>query len=97
MLQTAALRTPLPLGSNSGSRAGTVADVANEIIYVELVGEGVDVWRPVEATIEAGGTFRLPDEAPEDETWRFPPGGLVRCELKRLSDGEALVASELLG
>lgn len=55
------------------------------------------VWRPVEATVEADRAFRLPDWAPMDETWRFPPGCVVQCQRKLLSDGEALVASELVG
>lgn len=65
-------------------------------VYVELMGEGVDVWRPVEATVQADGTVRLPDEAPDDEVWRFAPGAVVRCEPRTLSEGEALVAIELL-
>jgi hypothetical protein len=71
--------------------------VDTQTIYVELLGEGVDVWRPVEATIEADGTFRLPDQAPTDEAWRFPPGSVVWCQRKMLSGGEALVASRLVG
>lgn len=67
-----------------------------QTVYVELMDEGVDVWRPVEATVEADGTFRLPDEAPDDEVWRFAPGSVVRCEPRALSEGEALVAVELL-
>jgi hypothetical protein len=68
-----------------------------QTIHVELLGDGVDVWRPVEATVETGGAFRLPDEAPTDEAWSFPPGSLVRCQPTLLSDGEALVACELVG
>jgi hypothetical protein len=71
--------------------------VATQTIYVELLDEDVDVWRPVEATIEADDTFRLPDQAPSDEAWRFPPGSVVRCQRKLLSDGETLVTSELVG
>lgn len=90
-------RTTLPVRSSSSTRADTVLAVATQTIYVELLDEGVDVWRPVEATVEADGTFRLPDQAPMDEAWRFPPGSFVRCQQKLLSDGEALVASELVG
>ena len=69
--------------------------VATQTIYVELLDEGVDVWRPVEARVEADGAFRLPDQAPMDEALRLPPGSVVQCRRKLLSDGEALVASEL--
>jgi hypothetical protein len=68
-----------------------------QTIYVELIDEGVDVWRPVEATPEADDTFRLPDEAPDGEAWQFPPGSIVRCELRQLAGGETLVAVELVG
>jgi hypothetical protein len=48
-------------------------------VYVELLGEGVDVWRPVEAIADG-------------EAFVLPPGSRVRCEL---SDGEALVVAEI--
>jgi hypothetical protein len=64
-------------------------------VYVKLLDEGVDVWRPVEATALADGRYRLEptvDYDPELETWEFLPGSTVRCELRRLSSGPALVA-----
>jgi hypothetical protein len=64
-------------------------------IYVELLDEGVDVWRPVQAEQQPDATFLLPEHTPEAETWRFPPGSKVRCELQDLADGPALVATEL--
>ena len=66
---------------------------ATQTIYVELLDEGVTVYRPVEATLGDDGTFRLPDRAPEDETWRFKPGSLVVCEVQTIGSGErSLVA-----
>jgi hypothetical protein len=70
------------------------ATVATQTIYVELLDEGVDVWRPVEA-VRDGDAFRLPVSAPEGEHWQFPPGSRVRCALRELSDGQTLVAVEL--
>ena len=61
-------------------------------IYVELLGEGVAAWRPVEAVAERTDTFRLPDTAPSDESWRFAPGTLVRGEERILAEGPVLVA-----
>lgn len=52
-------------------------------IYVRLLDEGVDVWRPVEAEEEEHGAFRLPTSAPEDEAWEFRPGSRVICEYRR--------------
>lgn len=71
------------------------------IVYVRLLDEGVDVWRPVPATVVSGGTFRLAkpkDYDPESETWEFPPHTLVRCETKRFAGGkEGLVAIQAIG
>jgi hypothetical protein len=35
--------------------------VRGRTIYAELLDEGVDVWRPVEAVEEPGGVYRLPE------------------------------------
>ena len=65
-------------------------------VYVRLLDEGVDVWRPVPAKPQAAGTFRLSRPEwydPETETWEFLPETLVRCERKLFADGKrALVA-----
>jgi hypothetical protein len=62
-------------------------------VFVELLNEGVDVWRPVEAECEEEGVARLPDEAPEGEWWAFPPGARVRCERRDIG----LIAVALAG
>jgi hypothetical protein len=83
--------------------SGTLAQVSGSspegimrgmaIIYVALEDEGVDVWRPVEATPEGESVYRIAETAtPETEAWEFPPGSRVRCEQRELSDGPALVA-----
>jgi len=38
-----------------------------QTIFVELLDEGVVVYRPVEATSDPGGVLRLPATAPADE------------------------------
>jgi hypothetical protein len=48
---------------------------ASRTVYVELLDEGVDVWRPVQADHE-GLNFRLSTAAPDGEKWRYPPGSL---------------------
>jgi hypothetical protein len=73
------------------------ASIATQTVYVELVDEGVDMWRPVEAIPEGDDTFRLPNQAPDGEEWRFPPGSIVRCELRAFAHGEALTAIEKVG
>ncbi len=72
--------------------------IAMETIYVALLNEGVDVWRPVEATAEENGIFRLsPDEPDASEEWEFAPGSRVRCELRDLGNGPVPVACLILG
>lgn len=69
--------------------------MTTETIYVALIDEGVDVWRPVEAEPLGDDRYRLvspPDFDPDTETWAFPPGSVVLCEERALSDGPALVA-----
>jgi hypothetical protein len=66
------------------------------IVYVRLLDEGTDVWRPVPATQQADGTFRISepeDYDAENETWEFPPHTKVECVRKKFADGvESLVA-----
>lgn len=63
-------------------------------IYVALLEENVDVWRPVQAEQLRDGIYRILDQ-PYDrdiESWQFEPGDLVFCEFVSLSEGPALTA-----
>ncbi|MGC4029015.1 MAG: hypothetical protein QM696_09105 [Steroidobacteraceae bacterium] len=59
--------------------------MVTETIYVRLLNEGVDVWRPVQALRRAGGVFLIvsKNDDPELEDWEFPSGSLVRCVQER--------------
>lgn len=80
-------------GRSPGDTHGTVS--SEQTIYVELLGEGVDVWRPVSAVRLGSDVYRLPEETPDDEHWAFPPGAAVIVETRELSDGPALVVTAL--
>jgi hypothetical protein len=67
------------------------------IVYVALLEEGTDVWRPVVADVAGLGLFRLLGSVPEDESWQFQPGEVVRCAERVLSGGPVLVAVERAG
>jgi hypothetical protein len=58
-------------------------------IYVALLDEAVEVWRPVEAANEGEDRYRIlsANADPEDERWEFQQGDLVRCRRKTFSDG----------
>ena len=58
-----------------------------EKIYIALLEEGIDVWRPVTAERVGPEAFRIRGPVPDGETWEFQPGEVVRCEKKKLSDG----------
>jgi hypothetical protein len=63
-------------------------------VYVALLDEGTDVWRPVDAEEVRPGLFRLLGPVPEGERWQFQPGDIVRCQERVLSAGRALTATE---
>ncbi len=70
-------------------------------IFVALLDDGVDVWRPVQARPLHRGLFRIVgvDADVSDEHWQFPAGAIVRCEDKRFDDGTtgATAVEEVLG
>jgi hypothetical protein len=67
-----------------------------EEIYVRLLDEGVEVWRPVQAVRSGDGDFAIvgPAPQPEGETWEFPLGALVMCRHRRFDDGSEGLAAE---
>ncbi len=67
-------------------------------IYIYLLNEGTDVWRPVEAERLADNRYRIvtPNGDPEDEHWQFLTGTVVRCEWRTLSESPQLIAVESL-
>ena len=65
-------------------------------IYVGLLDEGVDVWRPVQAEHLYGNTYRILDQPydRETESWQFEPGDRVICDSLASSDGPILAATK---
>lgn len=61
-----------------------------KVIYVALLDEGTDVWRPVTAIELPGGLFKIlpPHELHDnEEVWEFVPGSIVSIEMMTSSDG----------
>ena len=58
-------------------------------IYTKLLGEKLEVWRPVEAVPMGNDTYKIisPNPEPKIEKWEFKRGDLVQCEDKVFSDG----------
>ncbi len=64
-------------------------------IYMPLVDEGTDVWRPVRAIPLGESVYQINDSVPDDEQWAFPDGAKVVCETQVLSQGPVLAAVRL--
>lgn len=64
-------------------------------IYVYLLEEGTDVWRPVQAVHVRGDVYRIisPNLDHEDEKWQFASGELVRCEERVSTNGGTYLAA----
>lgn len=63
-------------------------------IYVALLGEGTDCWRPVPAVRLSSGVYRIVSTKPEGEIWQFQPGDVVRCKEQQFCEGDGFVAFE---
>jgi len=75
--------------------AATGSSTDPMVVYVQLLGEGTVVYRPVPAEPVGTNLMRLlvPEGYDaEDEDWEFKPGTTVRVEPRSLGEGEVLVA-----
>lgn len=64
-------------------------------VFVRLLGEGTEVYRPVAAHSLGQGIYSLAGAAdydPESEEWEFKPGTKVRCQMKTIGNEELMVA-----
>ena len=72
----------------------TVSSTDAAIVYVRLLDEGTDVWRPVDAQRIGATTYRLSDTpTPEDEVWSFQPGDIVVVELQDAADDHLMAVA----
>ncbi|MEW6619278.1 MAG: hypothetical protein AB1422_08075 [bacterium] len=76
----------------------SIKNEKKEEIYIPLLNEGVDVFRPTLGIEIEKNIFKvLPIEKydPEDERWKFLPGSIVRCKKEIREGKEILIATEL--
>jgi hypothetical protein len=84
----------------AAAAAAPLADVTaippgrEALIYLNLVGEGLNVLRTVRAENLGRDYYRIADVMPEGEQWEFTPGQVVKCRKKSLSNGKHMVAFE---
>lgn len=87
-LQKAAESLPPILSDELGTKV---------LVYVRLLDEGTQVWRPVLAEVTGPGHYRLLGIPISEEQWEFEPGSIVRCESRRFSsETTGLVAIETI-
>jgi hypothetical protein len=76
----------------------TIENQPNTIeIYVNVIDDYSAT--PTQAIILANGLFKIlptPAYDPEDETWQFLPGAIVRCEENEYNGKKYLLAVELV-
>jgi len=68
------------------------------VIYVPLLDEGVPVVRPTMAFDLGNGLYKVLATAgydPENETWKFPPGTVVRCQNEE-RDGVVILVARIM-
>jgi hypothetical protein len=76
----------------------TALDIKRKI-YVRLLDEGTEVYRPISCSYCGGGTYRIEGAIGNldvDEKWEFPIGSLVKCKEKVLDGDVVSLAFELL-
>lgn len=63
-------------------------------IYIALLDEAVNVWRPVSAKHIKDNIYQIIDQNNDYsvETWQFNYGETVMCEMKDVSEGRILAA-----
>jgi len=68
--------------------------VSVDQIFVRLIDELVDVWRPVRAERLDDDRYRIVEQQYDRDTerWQFEPGDRVVCELIDSSEGTFIAA-----
>lgn len=74
-----------------------IRNIMEESIYIQLLGEGTTVYRPVPAIRLSDTEYKVKGHDiydPDDEEWEFLPGSIVRVETRILEGKESKVAVE---
>lgn len=61
-------------------------------MYVRLLEEGTEVFRPVKVSPVGDEVYRIDEhEIPDDEQWEFQPGQIVRLSRIRTKSGSDIL------
>jgi hypothetical protein len=80
--------------------AETASSTSTVEIFVPLLNEGVDVWRPTQGLVLGPNEVQVlptPNYDPTLEEWEFPPGTRVTCSREVWDGRELLVARQRIG
>lgn len=68
--------------------------MSEDHIFVRLVDEAVDAWRPIRAERLEDNRYRIVEQRYDRDTeeWQFEPGDRVVCELIDSDEGSFLAA-----
>ena len=91
VLMLAALTARYVLARTLRPALKRISDESLTTIYMPLLNEGTEVWRPVEAMKVGELGYMVTENAPPDEQWAFQPGHVLRCEQRQLGGGVHLV------
>ena len=65
-------------------------------VFVALIGEGTEVWRPTSARHLGSNDYRLEGNPQDGEVWQFQPDTIVECISHTFADGSTgLVATRV--
>jgi hypothetical protein len=65
------------------------------LLYMPMLDEGTDVWRPIAAQPLGHSMAQVCSETPDDESWQYPTGARIVYEERELSGGPTLVVTGL--
>ena len=66
----------------------------SEVVYMPLLNEGTECWRPVHARHVANDIYEIAAcHKSDEERWAFPGGSRVHCRKKVFSDGKVGLAA----
>lgn len=70
--------------------------MTDETVYVALLDEGLEVWRPVKARRVTRDTYEILEQEYDRnlETWAFEPGTVVECQRRVRDDRKVLIATK---
>ena len=73
-----------------------VKDLSTETIYIPLLDEGTDVFRPAKGRKIEDMVYEViePDDYDsDDEKWKFPPGSIVKCQREVRGEKVAIIVA----